>query len=469
LYVEITLMLDFMARLHPLVVHLPIGLLLFAFLMSLLPSGQRERVAPALVLAVALTAVSALAACLSGYLLRTGGEYDEVLSLRHQWLGIATGAVSFAAWVWPSGRRPLVWLSTGLMVVAGHLGGTLTHGEGYLFPSSGDGAVVAQDTAGSAEPPLSSAASVGPSMVHPYRDAVTPILRDKCEGCHSAAKRKGGLRLDGEAWIRKGGRNGKVLISGDPSGSPLYAHLLRPLDDDLHMPPKGKRQLMRAEIAVIHRWVEAGAPFGPVPASDTVVVGREPLSEDADAGEAVAGEGMEVSVPPPPPVLPKPDTGVVEALRRRGAIVQEVMTGSHGLYVSLIHAAAVDDSLMHLVGRLSEQTLELRAGGMDLTDPRFLSLPAFPHLRRLDLSRTRVTDGGLLRMERFPELEVLNLYGTGVGDGIAETLRPCGRLRRLYLWRTAVTETGLRRLRMVHPAVQADGVGPAGGVVGESR
>jgi uncharacterized membrane protein len=100
-------MLDLLARLHPLVVHLPIGLLLFAFLLSLLPSGQRERYAPALGLAVALTAVSALAACLSGYLLRTGGEYDEVLSVRHQWAGIATGAASFAAVDGPDGRgRP---------------------------------------------------------------------------------------------------------------------------------------------------------------------------------------------------------------------------------------------------------------------------------------------------------------------------------------------------------------------------
>ncbi len=465
-------MLDLLARLHPLVVHLPIGLLLFAFLLSLLPSGQRERYAPALGLAVALTAVSALAACLSGYLLRTGGEYDEVLSVRHQWAGIATGAASFAAWVWRPGRRPLVWLSTGLMVVAGHLGGTLTHGEGYLFPSAA-GAPAAHDTAGSAKPSLSSAAPVAPAMGHPYRDAVAPILRDKCEGCHSAAKRKGGLRLDGEAWIRKGGKNGLVLLPGDPAGSPLYAYLLRPMEDDLHMPPKGKRQLTRAEIAVIHRWVQAGAPFGAVPQGpgDTGVVGRQPLSVDPGIDDGAAGGDALVTAvsPPPPPVLPKADSGVVEALRRRGAVVQEVMTGSHGLYVSLMHAAAVDDSLVFLLGRLSEQTIELRVGGVDLTDPRFLSLPAFPHLRRLDLSRTPVTDAGLVRMERFPALEVLNLYGTGVGDGMAEALRPCARLRRLYLWRTAVTEAGLRRLRSVHPALEADGGRAAGGSVGESR
>ncbi len=447
-------MFSFLPRLHPLVVHLPIGLLSFALLMSLMPSSRRVRYEPALTLSLAMAGLSSLLACVSGYLLKRSESYDEVLSSRHQWVGIATCAVCFAALGWQAWRRPLVWLASALMVVAGHLGGTLTHGEGYLFSTVWEEAV---DTSRAAAPadsagPVASGLSV---TVNPYRDEVAPILRSKCEACHSSLKRKGGLRLDGAEWIRKGGENGKVLTPGDPMGSPLYAHLVRPMEDDMHMPPKGKRQLTKAEIAVIHRWVASGAPFGDIPRASIDTM--PPTGSSSVLLEREEGEAEGAVPPPPPPVLPKPDAAAVAGLQMRGAIVQEVMTGSNGLYVSLVQTAVVDDSLLLFLGMLREQAIELRAPGIDMGDARFLSLPAFPNLRRLDLSRTRLTDAGLQHMERFPALEVLNLYGTQVGDGISESLAPCRRLRKVFLWRTAVTDAGLRRLRAGFPALEADG------------
>ena len=38
---------------------------------------------------------------------------------------------------------------------------------------------------------------------------------DKCGGCHSAKKQKGGLRMDGKEWILKGGKDGLVFVSGN--------------------------------------------------------------------------------------------------------------------------------------------------------------------------------------------------------------------------------------------------------------
>lgn len=447
-------MFSFLPRLHPLVVHLPIGLLSFALLLSLMPSSRRVRYEPALALCLAIAGLSSLLACVSGYLLKRTDSYDDLLSSRHQWVGIATCAVCFAALGWQAWRRPLVWLASALMVVAGHLGGTLTHGEGYLFAVGWEEAVDTSRAAASADS-SDPVASGLPVTVNPYRDEVAPILRSKCGACHSSLKRKGGLRLDGEDWIRKGGENGKVLSPGDPMGSPLYAHLVRPMDDDMHMPPKGKRQLTKAEIAVIHRWVTSGAPFGEIPRAtmDTL----PPAASSSASVEGEEGEDDGAEPPPPPPALPKPDAVAMSGLRMRSAIVQEVMTGSNGLYVSLVQTSAADDSLLILLGMIREQAIELRAPGMDLGDARFLSLPAFPNLRRLDLSRTRLTDAGLQHMERFPALEVLNLYGTQVGDGIAESLAPCRRLRKVFLWRTAVTDAGLRRLRAGFPALEADG------------
>jgi cytochrome c551/c552 len=57
----------------------------------------------------------------------------------------------------------------------------------------------------------------------------------------------------------KGGKDGVVVIPGDPAGS-LLIKLIRhegPAEDPKPMPPKGK--LTDADIATVERWVRAGA------------------------------------------------------------------------------------------------------------------------------------------------------------------------------------------------------------------
>jgi hypothetical protein len=60
--------------------------------------------------------------------------------------------------------------------------------------------------------------------------------------------------------MMKGGRNGVVLVPGDPARS-LLVRLIRhegPKNDPMPMPSKGKK-LSDADIAVVERWVKAGA------------------------------------------------------------------------------------------------------------------------------------------------------------------------------------------------------------------
>ena len=78
-------------RFHPLLVHLPLGILLAALALHWFSNrpayaAWRPAVSP-LLLAGALTAI---ASCISGYLLKRDGGYDEDLLGKHQWAGIAT-------------------------------------------------------------------------------------------------------------------------------------------------------------------------------------------------------------------------------------------------------------------------------------------------------------------------------------------------------------------------------------------
>ncbi len=92
-----------------------------------------------------------------------------------------------------------------------------------------------------------------------FSDAVLPILKKTCVSCHGPEKVKAGLRLDTFEGIKKGGDNGAVIKPGKSKSSPLIQRLLLPLKHDDHMPPADKPQPTAEEIALLRRWVDAGA------------------------------------------------------------------------------------------------------------------------------------------------------------------------------------------------------------------
>ena len=89
---------------------------------------------------VYLGALSALMAAMMGQLLAQSGDYGGDLLTQHQWTGWATVGLSFitAALYWHRAKLPnwLPLLSLGIVCgsvsVAGHFGGSITHGEDYL-------------------------------------------------------------------------------------------------------------------------------------------------------------------------------------------------------------------------------------------------------------------------------------------------------------------------------------------------
>lgn len=99
-----------------------------------------------------------------------------------------------------------------------------------------------------------------------YTTKVKPILETRCGECHMGTNRKGALVIDTQAGLKKGGRDGAVIVPGDPENS-LFVKLIRhegPPDDPMPMPPK-KPKISDAEIAIITAWVKAGAVMPPDP------------------------------------------------------------------------------------------------------------------------------------------------------------------------------------------------------------
>ena len=89
-----------------------------------------------------------------------------------------------------------------------------------------------------------------------FEEHVRPILKAHCFHCHGEAdKLAGRLDLRLRRLIEKGGKSGPAVVPGDPDGSRLLERVRRG-----EMPPgEERRKLSLDEIAVIARWIAAGA------------------------------------------------------------------------------------------------------------------------------------------------------------------------------------------------------------------
>lgn len=94
-----------------------------------------------------------------------------------------------------------------------------------------------------------------------FEKHIRPVLVENCYSCHSPKAEKGikgGLALDTKEGLLKGGDTGPGLVPGDPDKS-LIIKAVRYHDENLQMPPKGKR-LPELQVEALVAWVKMGAP-----------------------------------------------------------------------------------------------------------------------------------------------------------------------------------------------------------------
>ena len=249
------IMIEFLGKLHPLFVHLPIGfLVLLAALEWLALRPRWKDLAPANRIILALTIPASLASVACGWMLAASGSYDANALFWHRWLSTGVAGATVMLWMirqrgWVTAYRRGLFVTLLLLTVASHFGGTLTHGSDFLsWPK--------------ARPPVTKALSETQLLAQPvYATVIHPIFDKYCVSCHGAAKSKGGLRMDTAAHLLKGGDSGSAIQPDGEIQSLLGQRLALPLEDEDHMPPEGKPQLSAVQLAVVRWWLAAGAPL----------------------------------------------------------------------------------------------------------------------------------------------------------------------------------------------------------------
>jgi len=443
-------LLQFIGRLHPLIVHLPIGILMLTVgLHALIWKGKYAAVKEILPLLWFIGCVSAVFACVAGYFLSLSGGYNQTALDTHMWLGI--GLALFSGGLFVVLQRGIIpkFQIIGVGIVAlllfstGHYGGNLTHGEAYLTEPLY--ALIGQTPAASKQErkPI---ANINEAII--YQDLVEPVLENKCYQCHSATKKKGKLRLDAEEFILQGGDHGTIIQAGNPEKSNLYTCLILPEEDDKRMPPKGKPQLTENEVKLIHWWISKGsADFKKRVADVEKDEMIKPILASLDNGSKPS-EGASVSAVEIPAIkVSKPDPKVIVELEKLGVAFTSLTPDHTFLGANLVNTIHFADQEVSLLLQLKNQLIWLDMSQTNITDKALPQLTQLKYLTRLSLDNTSITDAGITHLVKLPALRFLNLYGTKVTDQSLKVLEACKGLEVLYLWQTQVTAQGVAALQ----------------------
>jgi len=448
----------FIGRLHPLLVHLPIGILLMALLLQYASRRQQFAGLSVAVPFVLLTGVfCALLSCITGLLLSSGGEYDSGTVIFHMWMGIATTLVA-ALWYsqLKSGKEGLLARYTGpallgLILITGHLGGSLTHGSDYL-----SGAFSEDDT------PAILPRKVIPDVQQAvaFNDIIQPVLAAKCYNCHGPNRQKGKLRMDREDLLMQGGKDGPVILPGNVRGSEMMKRLLLPLEDEHHMSPKGRRQLTAHEIALLSWWIETGASFTNKVKDLTQTDRIKPvlLALQGDQAQDPGADDTVNSDLPKEPVAAADEQSLAR-LKGRGATVLPVAQNSHYIEVNFMGDPSINDRDLALLLPLRRQLVSLKLGHTSITDSALSVIAGCERLVRLHLDHTAITDKGLAAITGLSALKYINLVGTAVtGQGV-EKLGRLKSLRKVYLYQTRVDRRQWPALQAACKGIQLDSGG----------
>lgn len=436
--VQLPVFLQVTGRMHPLVLHFPLVLLFVGiFLEYLITRKNFQHPATLKITSYVfyLFAVSAAVTALFGFFLYKEGSYlGEEVNL-HKWTGTAVSLLAVLI-LWLKERPKVLYyyiclgVSTVCLILAGHLGSEVTHGEGFLTePIQKHQKIIVLENADSA-------------IV--FRDVIQPILNEKCLNCHNANRAKNDLVLADYESIMKGGENGDAIIAGKAEKSLMYKYALLPMGDSLHMPPKEKLQLDQEEIKLIGWWINTGAKpdekYVSLPKVDsiqTIMVSKFHPKTGLDL--------LEISFA---------DQDEIKDLNNPYRTVQQISATKP--YIAVFLGSKKDFTAKDLteLKDIGNQVVSIDMGNSKVKDDDLKNLSQFRHVQKLHLQNIDIGDEGVKYLRDLPYLDVLNLSGTKVSAKTLDEVSGWKNLKKLYLYNTGVPEESVKSLRKSHPELE---------------
>ena len=419
--------------------------------MALIQKDKYKSLQFALPVVLLAGSLSAVASCITGYILSVTDDYDETLVDFHMWMGITVAILSVFLWLqvkygWLVNIRRILAICLFIAVLlTGHLGGSLTHGSDYLSSSFKN--IFSKDSV--AISTIKTVKNFEEAIV--YKDVIQPILETKCYACHNSTKQKGSLRMDEIALLKKGGKHGAIIKVNDPDGSEMIERLLLPIDNEHHMPPKEKSQLKESQIALLHWWISNGA--------DVSKKVKDLLQPDKIKPLLLALQQTDAAMPSPVVELKpvkKGDEKIINQLKSKGIIVVPVAQNSNYLSVNFVTNPVVSATDLALLVQLKDQVLWLKLSNSTIDDNGMQSVARLTNLVKLDLSFTKITAVGISGIKNLTGLQQLNLVGTPVSAQALLSLNNIKTISGIYLYKTGITPNDIATLKNSFPKTILD-------------
>lgn len=419
-------------RMHPLVLHFPlVVLILFCLWVIIIEKPESGRwnaeLADSLLIIGTLTAA---VAAFSGFVLSKEDGYESATLLWHKWLGVAISLVSIALYgsrkylvPWKLHSKVIAGLFLVLVFVGGHLGGNLTHGEDFLISPLG--------------PPADDSPKVALEEAKVYENLVKPVLEQKCLSCHNEEKAKGGLQIQTQALLVKGGKGGVLWDTTKADLGLMISRLHLPLEDKKHMPPRGKVQLTEDEIVLLAAWVKDGSRFDQMVSSLSPQNPVYTYAQNVLGGDRT-GEQYDFSAA---------DPDEVKKLNTTYRLIRPLSAESPALFVNFYNRANFKSEDIEGLMPLKGQIVSMDLSKMPVKDEDIKVLAQFPELRKLILNFTDVTGATLGELRKLGKLRELSLSGTTVKMAQLKSLEAIPSLKKVYLWSTGLRVEELAALK----------------------
>ena len=438
-------LINYLGKFHPLVVHLPIGMLtFFLFLGIFISRDKMQRAYPTIRLMLLVSALSATISSISGYLLASSGSYEGRIVTVHQILGISLTIINWIIFLYlkylldfkPIIYRGILVIMFVIMILAGHAGGSLTHGADFLSPPP-LGAWFSSESGIKKKISLNSTAY----------ETTAFIFTEKCVVCHGANKQKGKLRLDSKEHILLGGESG-TLLTDHAKSSLLIERITLPLEDEDHMPPKERKQLSDIEIDYLVWWIETGAEMGLSLKELTLPDSLSSILTHGNGTENPNIAGVEVK---------QADESVVNQLKSLGVIVTPVGQNSNYLSASFVNVLSENSTVAvdELEG-IKDQLIILNLDYQQLPENSWNIIGDLTNLRKLSVKDSNLDDEKIKQLQSLAQLTSLNLVGTKVSLSGLKGLEHISNLKKVFLYQTEIQGADFIAIQQLFPDTDID-------------
>jgi len=420
-------------RMHPLIIHFPIVVLIMAMVLEFFRFKERfstEKLYQDFTTYLWLTgALFAAVTAIMGLFLSKEQGYDGDTVQWHKWFGVIVVFVStLIYWCRSTGwynqkiARSAAIAVVLCLVVAGHYGADITHGENFILAPVWH--------------PEKKLVPIDKALV--FRDVVEPIFENKCNSCHNPDKTKGGLRLTDEKALLKGGKDGKLFVAGQPQLSLLLQRIHLPDGEKKHMPPSGKPQLTADEMNLLYLWIKENADFKKkvidLPASDSLRVIAANYLKPAEETE----EQYDFAAA---------DDKLIKKLNNNYRVIYPLAQNSPALGVNIYNKKTYQPKMLEELSGIKKQVVSLDLNKMPVKDDELKTIAGFENLRILNLNFTDITGSSLKALSSLKYLRTLSLAGTKLDAQAIKQINMLKSLTKIALWDTGLPDTEIADLQ----------------------